>query len=395
MSSFSGIVQEFIWNTKHSQQQGLIASYHEYILVYTKPASNEYPNFNSKGGNIIAGAMKKISKKNGASDFTFPAGVRCEVNHEIEFKDMWGDVETVEIVNGEFRVKDKKTVQEMTLRAGWTQKKQMEDYFYSNKTVYDTKGQVVKEFFFNSTGKLKCLKERSKITPNSILDQFGTVSQATQELSDIIGKNKFNQPKPYLLIKYLLEFCTEDEDIVLDSFAGSGSTGHAVLSYNYDGEKKLKFIIIELEDYAESITAERVKRVIKGYGEGSKAVEGTGGSFDYYELGISLFKEDKNLNEEVGVDKIREYIYYTETRQNLTKTKSDKAKYLLDTYNGTGYYFYYEKDELTCLDYNTLSIVKEQAEQYIIYADLCLLDKEYMLEKNIIFKKIPRDIKRF
>jgi len=67
----------------------------------------------------------------------------------------------------------------------------------------------------------------------------------------------------------------------------------------------------------------------------------------------------------------------------------------LDILNNTGYYFYYEKDKLTKLSNETLSIIAEKSEQYIIYADFCLLDKNVMLAKNIIFKKIPRDIKRF
>ena len=150
-----------------------------------------------------------------------------------------------------------------------------------------------------------------------------------------------------------------------------------------------------MEDYANDITAERVKRVMQGYGESDKKVKGLGGEFDYYQLGKPIFKDDKNLNEEIGEDKIREYIYYTETKQHLSRKREEEQKYFLDIFNETGYYFYYEKDKLTSLDIETLSIVIEKSEQYIIYADHCLLDPDYMLENNIIFKKIPRDIKRF
>ena len=61
-----------------------------------------------------------------------------------------------------------------------------------------------------------------------------------------------------------------------------------------------------MEDYAESITAERVRRVMRGYGEGKNATAGTGGAFDYYELGEPMFDEEKNLNENIGEEKIRE-----------------------------------------------------------------------------------------
>jgi adenine-specific DNA-methyltransferase len=123
-------------------------------------------------------------------------------------------------------------------------------------------------------------------------------------------------------------------------------------------------------------------------------MEGTGGSFNYYELGKPIFK-GAYLNEDVGENRIREYIYYTETKQHLERENVPEHRYLLDTLNNTGYYFYYEKDRLTTLSLETLNVVTENAEQYLIYADHCLLEKDYMLAKNIIFKKIPRDIKRF
>lgn len=202
---------------------------------------------------------------------------------------------------------------------------------------------------------------------------------------------KLENPKPYVFANEILGYFSKENDIILDSFAGSGTTAHAVLNLNKEDSQNRKFILIEMMDYAETTTAERVKRIIQGFGE----TEGTGGNFNFYSLGSPIFKKDNNLNEEVGEYKIREYIYYTETKQHLEREQKEEHKYLLDTYNDTGYYFYYEKDKLTTLSLDTLNIVTERAEQYLIYADHCLLDKDYMLAKNIIFKKIPRDIKRF
>lgn len=100
----------------------------------------------------------------------------------------------------------------------------------------------------------------------------------------------------------------------MDSFAGSGTTAHAVLNMNKADGGNRKFILIEMMeyliemmDYADSITAERVKRVIDGYGQGKSAVEGIGDGFGYYELDEPLLLGDK-LNESVGVERIREYI---------------------------------------------------------------------------------------
>ena len=150
-----------------------------------------------------------------------------------------------------------------------------------------------------------------------------------------------------------------------------------------------------MEDYADTVTAERVKRVINGYGEGKKAIKGTGGEFDYYELGDRLFDDENLLNEKIEESKIREYIYYTETRQPLTRERKPDSKYLLDTTLDTGYYFYYERDQITTLNFDTLNIVIEKADNYVIYADVCTLPEKYMTDHNITFKKIPRDIKHF
>ena len=209
------------------------------------------------------------------------------------------------------------------------------------------------------------------------------------------GRSVFDYPKDVSLIEYIINFLCNPDDIILDSFAGSGTTAHAVLNLNKKDGGNRKFILVEMEDYAEDITAERVRRVMRGYGEGKNAVAGTGGAFDYYELGEPMFNDDKNLNENIGEDKIREYIYYTETKQHLEREHTETAKYLLDTYNATGYYFYYERDCLTTLSIDTLNIITEQAEQYVIYADICTVPQQVLAARNIMFKKIPCDIKRF
>jgi adenine-specific DNA-methyltransferase len=230
--------------------------------------------------------------------------------------------------------------------------------------------------------------------PWNIIDKdFGvdTNENASTELKNIFGEKIFDFPKTPSLIEYLINFNTEADDIILDSFSGSGTTAHAVLNLNKIDGGKRKFILIEMEDYAETITAERVKRVIKGYGTS----EGKGGSFDFYELGQPMFLEDGNLNELVGVEKIRQYVYYTETKTPLTPTKHNDNKHFLAMNNDTAYYFHYEQDEVTSLDHAFLATMKTKAEQYVIYADNCLLTKDFMTKHNIIFKKIPRDITRF
>ena len=207
------------------------------------------------------------------------------------------------------------------------------------------------------------------------------------------GKATFDTPKPHRLIEFVLKVAGTENALILDSFAGSGTTAHAVLSMNKADGGHRKFILVELGDYADAITAERVKRVIKGYGEDKNAVEGTGGSFSYYELGEPMLLSDGNLNEAVGVEKIRDYIWYTETKMPSVKQQNGN-KYYLGKNNYTAYYFYYEPEQICVLDYAFLSTIPEKAENYLIYADRCALSESDLLRFGITFKKIPRDIAR-
>nr|WP_295949935.1 site-specific DNA-methyltransferase [uncultured Agathobaculum sp.] len=223
----------------------------------------------------------------------------------------------------------------------------------------------------------------------------GHTDEAAKLLKAIFdGTLSFETPKPPRLIARILQIVGDRETLILDSFSGSGTTAHAVLNMNKADGGNRKFILVEMMDYADSITAERVKRVIDGYGEGKKAVEGTGGNFSYYELGPVLLQTDGNLNEEVGAQKIREYVYYMETKESLPAEQPADEPYFMGLCRNTAYYFYYERDSVTTLDYAFLSTIKTKAEGYTIYADLCAIPQETLRKYNITFKKIPRDIAR-
>lgn len=214
-----------------------------------------------------------------------------------------------------------------------------------------------------------------------------------RNIDDEGGVSFKNAKKPERLIRQLLKWANNNkEGIILDSFAGSGSTAHAVLKLNEEDGGHRKFILCEMMDYAETTTATRCRNVISGYGDGNNSVEGTGGSFDFFELGEYLFQENGNLNESVGTARLRQYIWYSETATALYDDKNEG--YLLGSRNFTDYYFYYEPDRETILTRDTLnSFVKKKADSYIIYADICRLDKNFLLKHNITFKKIPRDVK--
>lgn len=273
---------------------------------------------------------------------------------------------------------------------------------WSKETLYEKIGTG--EIFFTEDGtgirRRTYLADMKGLPPSSLwidLEKTGSTRKAKYELKKIFpefqSSELFSTPKPYQLIEYILRLASDEDSIILDSFAGSGTTAHAVLNLNRDGSNR-KFILIEMEDYADSTTAERVKRVIKGYGEEKNKTEGTGGNFSYYELGPRLLLENGFINEEVPLEKIREYIWFTETHSKIT-VNNNESEYFLGNNYGAGYWFYYQKDKATILDTDFLNTIKGKYEQYIIYADICLLPKDFMQKNNIIFKKIPRDIHKF
>ena len=223
--------------------------------------------------------------------------------------------------------------------------------------------------------------------------ETGHTDEAKKELIAIFnGRAPFDTPKPTRLIEFVLKVASDKNAVVLDSFAGSGTTAHAVLNMNKADGGNRKFILVEMEDYADSITAERVKRVINGYGDGKNAAAGTGGGFGFYDLGEPLMIGER-LNEAVGVDRIREYVWFMDTKQPFPEGPRENP-YCLGTYNHTTWYFYYEPRTVTTLNYAFLASIPDDVESAVIYADRCAVSEERLWERRITFKKIPRDIAR-
>ena len=144
-----------------------------------------------------------------------------------------------------------------------------------------------------------------------------------------------------------------------------------------------RFVLVELMDYAEDMTAHRIKKVI----------DDTGGDFTFYDLGPVLLLPNGNLNEDVGAEKIREYVYFMETKSSIEPVKEDEP-YYMGVHLDSAYYFFYERDRLTTLSRDFLGSIKTKAGRYTIYADQCTLSQAELERWYITFKKIPRDISK-
>ena len=183
------------------------------------------------------------------------------------------------------------------------------------------------------------------MTPKSIWDDVGTTTNGTQELEDILGEKKFNNPKPVSLIKRILELSTDKDSTVLDFFAGSGTTAHAVLALNREDGGDRKFILVECEDYADKITAERVRRIIKGVPntKDENLKKGLGGTFSYFELGKAIELESILSGDGLPTyEELARYIFYTATGEEFDpKVMNEKKNFVGESRNYKVYLFYF------------------------------------------------------
>ena len=162
---------------------------------------------------------------------------------------------------------------------------------YSQETLRRMEREGRIDFSGNEPRAKRYLAEVQEGQPPDVFlspEIVGFNSEGTRELRNIFGQGGvFAQPKPVRFTKFLLELLRSKDAIILDSFAGSGTTAHAVIALNKEDGGNRKFILVECEEYADTITAERVRRVINGVENAKDKTlqEGLGGSFTYCTLG--------------------------------------------------------------------------------------------------------------
>ena len=216
-------------------------------------------------------------------------------------------------------------------------------------------------------------------------EEGGHNDQANKELQEIFGSERvpFDTPKPTKLIKRLIQIATGKDDIILDSFAGSGTTAHAVLDLNKEDGGNRKFILVELEKkIAREITSERVRRVAKNLG----------GNFEYMELDDPLFDAQGNINGRVSFDDLAKYIYFTETHTSMGKAKGN---YLGES-GGVHYFLFFGgagASGSNVLNKKSIAAFSKISGPKVVYADKSLLDEATLEKYQITFKQIPYEIK--
>ena len=217
---------------------------------------------------------------------------------------------------------------------------------------------------------------------------------------------EFPYPKPVNLIKLLIRIAGSKDAIILDSFAGSGTTAHAVLALNREDGGTRKFILIECEDYAETLTAERVRRVINGVDTARDEAlrHGLGGAFTYCELGEPIDEEGMLSGETLpSYETLANYIAYVATGSALDGVVQGDDLFFGETAT-IRFYLIYEPN-LAFLESDAAALDGERAERIaaqckpvgkkaFVYAAHKFLSQKDLTPMGITFCQLPYGIHR-
>lgn len=271
----------------------------------------------------------------------------------------------------------------------------MEEMIESGEVVFKGAGTGIlkKTYLSNQTG----------LAPSSLwssIEETGHNRNAKYELKklfpDVSTADLFATPKPSIFIQRILQIASDKDSIILDSFAGSGTTGHAVLKQNAEDGGNRKFILVEMEEkIARDITAERVRRVAGGYiNSKGEQVAGLGSGFQFCRLSEEpLFNEFGDIRDDVTFAQLADFVWFAETGEGYTgKAESP----LLGVKDGTAVYLLFNGilgDRRPAGGNILTQAVLDSLPQHdglrVIYAAATRLGPAALQRANIIFKQTP------
>jgi adenine-specific DNA-methyltransferase len=286
----------FVWNYEgNTDNQSKVIRYHEYILVYSKSGDIDEPRIIDPNvgedsklfRETIRNTVVKNGPKNPPVSVQLPKGFPAQFGSGTIHKDnvQWPKYDK------DLTVTDGQLVDPVSALSGWSSRKILETFISGGfKAVKDSKGQDT-VFELTRTGAIEAVKKREDRKGHviSVLRGFGTTNQMRLMLEKL--GLRFSYPKPVDLIAYLIEIFTGPNDVVLDSFAGSGTTAHAVMKLNGEKNSNRRCILIELDSQtARSVIVPRLKAVADGHEEAD--LPGYGGGFRFFRLAPSLLEKD-------------------------------------------------------------------------------------------------------
>jgi hypothetical protein len=237
----------------------------------------------------------------------------------------------------------------------------------------------------------------------------GHTQEAKKELLETVSfsdsASVFITPKPIRLLKRIVELATEPGDLVLDSFAGSGTTGVAVAQLG--GGRQ--YILVEMEPtICQPVTAARLGRIIEGYDLQKPAgttehVEGAGGGFRFCTLGEPLFDADGNVSPAVTYAALAAHVFFCETGSPIPR-RADGSTPLIGTFQGRAVYLLHAADSIGVASPNAGNVLTASMLEAlplpeagftgarIVYAEGCTVPDERLSGLGVTFKQVPYQI---
>jgi site-specific DNA-methyltransferase (adenine-specific)/adenine-specific DNA-methyltransferase len=234
-------------------------------------------------------------------------------------------------------------------------------------------------------------------------EEAGHTQDAKKELVEALpeASEVFMTPKPTKLVSRIIQLAAGPDDLILDSFAGSGATGHAVIKLNKQDGGNRRFIMVEIEQkIAREVTAERVRRVAQGYTNPSgESVQGLGGGFRFCELKDALFDEAGKIRDIVSFPDLARHVFFTETGEPLPRERVTKSPFIGEC-RGVGIYLLYNGilGDRTANGGNVLTrAVLAKLPPFdgpkVIYCAGCLLGRDRLQAERILVRQTPYEIK--
>lgn len=386
-------IASLVWNYEgNTDNQAQIINYHEYILIYSKSGKIDDPNVIDP--NItndsklykeeIRNTVIKNGPKNPPKTILIPKGFPAAFEEGIIKKE---DV-VFPRYSEDIYVKNSVTCNDVWATSGWSSKKILLSFIDSGfSAVSDSKGQET-VFEMKSTGAIEAVKRRENTKGHfvSVLRGFGTTNQMRLMLGQM-GLS-FSYPKPVKLIEYLIEAFSSKGDIILDSFAGSGTTAHAVMELNAQQVSKRNFILVEMSEHnAKEVIYPRLVNVINGFSAADIPPHPLEG-FKYYELAPSLLiKNDKLPVYQVNPE-------YTFEMMCEAICKLEGFRYKPDGnfhgYSSEKRFIHITKEFVNAEYVMSVATTLGEDQSLLIYGTK--IQSDLRLPDNIEVKKIPKDL---
>jgi len=381
----NNFVANVVWQKKYARQNDAtwFSTSHDHILVYARDRRIWRPNSLSRSEKLLKGYKNPDSDPRGAWQSVV---YTCSKSKDARPNLYYG------IPYPKGHAKFGETVWPSPTRVWYT------DYEGHLRDVKENRVWWGEKCDKDKPRLKSFLKEaKSGVVPNTIWlrEEVGDNQDAKREAMELSADSPFPTPKPTALLSQILAIGADAESLILDSFAGSGTTGHAVLSLNKADGGNRRFILVEMEaEICKATTAARLHRAINGH----NGTPPTGGGFRYCTLAPPLFDERGNIRDGVTFADLAAHVYFTETGEPIPKRAGRSP--LLGVHNGRAIYLLFNgvlgdkrPDGGNVLTSTVLRALPAHDGPRVVYGEGCRLSAARLRREGVVFKQVPYGIK--